>query len=105
MAGCCDTLRVFLFRFSDVKMLPIVGLIMLEIKLATELGSALEREARRARKSKATLVREAVAHFLQEADDYQAVLAFRKRRGRTRTLAEVKRRRGRLDLRQRQRSN
>ena len=67
---------------------------MLEIKLATELESALEREARRARKSKATLVREAVAQFLQEADDYQAVLAFRKRRGRTNTLAEVKRRLG-----------
>ena len=75
-------------------MLLIVGLIMLEIKLATELESALEREARRARKSKATLVREAVAQFLQEADDYQAVLAFRKRRGRTHTLAEVKRRLG-----------
>lgn len=67
---------------------------MLEIKLATELESALEREARRARKSKTTLVREAVAQFLQEADDYQAVLAFRKRRGRTRTLAVVKRRLG-----------
>ncbi len=67
---------------------------MLEIKLATELESALEREARRARKSKTTLVREAVAQFLQEADDYQAVLAFRKRRGRTHTLAEVKRRLG-----------
>jgi predicted DNA-binding protein len=67
---------------------------MLEIKLATELESALEREARRARKSKATLVREAVAQFLQEADDYQAILAFRKRRGRTYTLAEVKRRLG-----------
>ncbi len=47
---------------------------MLEIKLATELESALDREARRARKSKTTLVREAVAQFLQEADDYQAVL-------------------------------
>lgn len=67
---------------------------MLEIKLATELESALEREARRARKSKTALVREAVAQFLQEADDYQAVLAFRKRRGRTRTLAVVKRRLG-----------
>jgi len=43
---------------------------MLEVKLAPELEHALEREARRARKSKATLVREAVAQFLQEADNY-----------------------------------
>ena len=67
---------------------------MLEVKLAPELEHALEREARRARKTKATLVRDAVVQFLQEVDDYQAVLASRKRRGRTYTLGQVRQRLG-----------
>jgi predicted DNA-binding protein len=67
---------------------------MLEVKLAPELEHALEREARRARKTKATLVRDAVVQFLQELDDYQAVLASRKRRGRTNTLGQVRQRLG-----------
>ncbi len=67
---------------------------MLEVKLTPELDTALSREARRARKSKATLVLDAVAQYLQDADDYQAVLASRKHRGRTGTLAQVKRRLG-----------
>jgi predicted DNA-binding protein len=67
---------------------------MLDVKLTPELETALSREARRARKSKATLVLDAVAQYLQEADDYQAVLASRKRRGRTYTLEQVKQRLG-----------
>ena len=67
---------------------------MLEVKLAPELEHALEREARRARKTKATLVRHAVVQFLQEVDDYQAVLASRQRRGRTYTLGQVRQRLG-----------
>ena len=47
---------------------------MLEVKLIPELETALSREARRVRKSKATLILDAVAQYLQEADDYQAVL-------------------------------
>ena len=67
---------------------------MLEVKLTPELDTALSREARRARKSKATLVLDAVAQYLQDAADYQAVLASRKHRGRTRTLDQVKQRLG-----------
>lgn len=65
---------------------------MLEMKLTPELDTALSREARRARKSKATLVLGAVAQYLQDADDYQAVLASRKHRGRTATLDHMKQR-------------
>ena len=67
---------------------------MLEVKLTPELDTALSREAQRARKSKASLVRDAVAQYLQDAADYQAVLASRKHRGRTRTLDQVKQRLG-----------
>ncbi len=67
---------------------------MLEVKLTPELETALSREARRARKSKATLVLDAVAQYLQDADDYRAVLASRKRRGRTSTLDQVRQRLG-----------
>ncbi len=67
---------------------------MLEVKLTPELDTALSREARRARKSKVTLVLDAVAQYLQDADDYKAVLASRKHRGRTATLDQVKQRLG-----------
>ena len=67
---------------------------MLELKLTPELDTALSLEARRVRKSKASLVRDAVAQYLQEAADYQAVLDSRKHRGRTRTLDQVKQRLG-----------
>lgn len=67
---------------------------MLELKLTPELDIALSREARRAHKSKATLVLDAVAQYLQDADDYKAVLASRKHRGRTATLDQVKQRLG-----------
>ncbi|OGA14039.1 MAG: hypothetical protein A3G25_21385 [Betaproteobacteria bacterium RIFCSPLOWO2_12_FULL_63_13] len=67
---------------------------MLEVNLPPELDTALSREAQRARKSKASLVRAAVAQYLQDAADYQAVADARKHRGRTRTLAQVKRRLG-----------
>ncbi len=61
-----------------------------------DLAKALARAARRAKKSPAELLRELILERLQEEDDYRAVLAFRKRRGRTRTYshAEVKKRLG-----------
>ena len=67
---------------------------MLEVNLTPELETALSAHAQRARKSKASLVRAAVAQYLQDAADYEAVLAARKRPGRTRTLAQVKQRLG-----------
>ena len=54
----------------------------------------MTQDTRRARKSKATLVLDAVAQYLQDANAYQAVLASRKHRGRTITLAQVKQRLG-----------
>ena len=74
--------------------MPLDTTVMLEVELTRELDTALSREARRARKSKATLVLDAVAQYLQDADDYQAVLASRKRRGRTTTSDQVKQRLG-----------
>ena len=50
--------------------------------------------ARRARKSPAVLLRQLIVDGLQEADDYRAVLAFRKKPGRTYSQAEVKKRLG-----------
>jgi predicted DNA-binding protein len=67
---------------------------MLEVKLTPELDTALSREAKRARKSKASLVLDAVTQYLQDVDDYQTVLASRKHRGRTATLDQVKQRLG-----------
>ncbi len=62
---------------------------MLEVKLTPELDTALSREARRARKPKATLVLDSVAQYLQDADDYPAELASRKHRRRTVALDQV----------------
>jgi predicted DNA-binding protein len=67
---------------------------MLEVKLTPELESALSEHAKRARKSKTSVVRAAVAQYLQDAADYEAVLNARKHRGQTRTLAQVKQRLG-----------
>jgi predicted DNA-binding protein len=67
---------------------------MLEVKLTPELDTALSREARRARRSKAALVLNAVEQYLQDVDDHQAVLASRKHRGRTATLDQLKQRLG-----------
>lgn len=62
--------------------------------LDADLISALARAARRARKSPSALLREFVLEGLQEANDYRAVLAFRKKPGRTYSHAEVKKRLG-----------
>lgn len=63
---------------------------MLELKLTPELDTALTREARRSRKSKAALVRDAVARYLEDLEDYRDALAVKKRRERTYSVAEVK---------------
>ena len=62
--------------------------------LDTDLINALARAARRAKKSPSALLREFVLDGLQEKDDYRAVLAFRKKHGRTYSHAEVKKRLG-----------
>ena len=63
---------------------------MLEFKLTPKLESALEEHAKRARKSKAAVMRAALAQYLQDVADYQAVLNARKRRSRTSSLEQVK---------------
>ena len=67
---------------------------MLEVQLPAEMGEALSKAARRSRKSRAKLVLDAVAQYLQDADDYRAVVVSRKRRGKTSTLQQVKQRLG-----------
>lgn len=67
---------------------------LLEVKLSPELETALSAHARRSRKSKTSLVRAALVQYLEDVADYQAVIAARKRGGRTRTLAQVKKRLG-----------
>ena len=62
--------------------------------LDTDLAKALARAARRAKKTPSALLREFVLEGLQEADDYRAVLAFRKKPGRIYSHAEVKKRLG-----------
>jgi hypothetical protein len=62
--------------------------------LDADLVKAVARAARRAKKSPSALLREFVLEGLQEKDDYRAVLTFRKKRGRTYTHAEVKKRLG-----------
>jgi predicted DNA-binding protein len=56
-----------------------------------ELAKALARAARRAKKTPAALLRELILERLQEQDDYRAVLASRKKRGRTYSHPAVKR--------------
>lgn len=67
---------------------------MLEVELSPEMETALSAQAKRSRKSKATLVRNAVAQYLEDAADYQAVIESRKQRGRRHSLAQVKQRLG-----------
>ena len=66
----------------------------MDLKLPPELDAALAREAKLARKPKTALAQRAIESYIEEAADYRAVLASRKRRGRTSTLAEVKKRLG-----------
>ena len=66
----------------------------LPLKLPLGNDAALAREARRARKPKATLLRQAVEAFLEELADARSVQAARSRRGKPIPWAEVKRRHG-----------
>ncbi len=62
--------------------------------LDTDLVDAIARAARRAKKSPAALLRKMILDGLEEIEDHRAVLAFRKKPGRTYTHAEVKKRLG-----------
>jgi len=66
----------------------------LDLKLPPEIDAALGREARRARKPKAALLRRAVEAYLEELADTRAVQAARAQGGKPIPWAEVKRRHG-----------
>jgi len=66
----------------------------LDLKLPPEIDAALAREAKRARKPKAALLRRAVEAYLEELADARAVEAARSQGGKPVAWAEVKRRHG-----------
>ena len=63
---------------------------MSAVEIHPSLIRALQARARRARISVDRLVKRLIADGLQEVDDYEAIKAFRRRRGRTVPLADVK---------------
>lgn len=66
----------------------------LDLKLPPEINAALAREARRAHKPKAALLRRAVEAYLEEFADVRAVDVARSQGGKSIPWAEVKRRHG-----------
>ena len=77
--------------------MPLDDATSLLVELDRPLSDALKRAARRARKSPAEMLQRLLREKLEEDGDYKTVLAFRKRRGRTLSLADVKRRHGLAD--------
>ncbi len=67
---------------------------MSSVEIHPALIRALQSRARRERTSVDRLVKRLIADALQEVEDYDSIKAFRRRRGRTVALAEVKKRLG-----------
>jgi hypothetical protein len=67
---------------------------MSSVEIHPSLIRALQARARRERISVDRLVKRLIADGLQEVDDYETMKAFRRRRGRTVPLADVKARLG-----------
>jgi hypothetical protein len=67
---------------------------MSSVQIHPSLIRALQARARRERISVGRLVKWLIADGLQEADDYEAIKTFRRRRGRTVPLADMKKRLG-----------
>ena len=67
---------------------------MSSVEIHPSLVRALQARARRERISVGRLVKRLIADGLQEAQDYEAIRAFRSRPGRTVPLADVKKRLG-----------
>lgn len=67
---------------------------VLTVQLDAALSEAVARLARRKRKSREAIAREALLELVQSERDYQAVLAFRRRPGKTVSLKALKRRYG-----------
>lgn len=66
----------------------------MDLKLPPEIDAALAREARRAHKPKAALLRRAVEAYLEERADARAVEVARSQGSKPIPWAEVKRRHG-----------
>jgi predicted DNA-binding protein len=66
----------------------------MDLKLPPEIDAALTREARRAHKPKAALLRRALEAYLEELSDARAVEVARNQGGKPIPWAEVKRRHG-----------
>jgi len=66
----------------------------LDLKLPPEIDAALAREAKRARKPKAALLKRAVEAYLEELADARAVALARGQGGKPIRWTEVKRRHG-----------
>ena len=66
----------------------------MDLKLPPEIDAALAREARRAHKPKAALLRRAVEAYLEELADARAVEVARSQGGKPIPWVEVKRRHG-----------
>ena len=66
----------------------------MDLKLPPEIDAALAREARRAHKPKAALLRRAVEAYLEELADARAVEVARSQGGKPIPWGEVKRRHG-----------
>ena len=67
---------------------------MSSVQIDPSLARALQARARRERISVDRLVKRLITDGLQEVEDYEAINAFRRRRGRTVSLADVKTRLG-----------
>ena len=67
---------------------------MSSVEIHPSLIRALQARARRERISVDRLVKRLIADGLQEVDDYEAIKVFRRRRGRTVPLGELKSRLG-----------
>lgn len=67
---------------------------ILTVQLDAALSAAVARLARRKRKSREALAREALLELVQSEHNYQAILAFRHRPGKTVSLDVLKRRYG-----------
>lgn len=89
--------RIILHQHLRPKHMPLDQRESVTIELDQPLSEALKRAARRARKSPADMLQRLLREKLEEDGDYKAVTGFRKRRGRTFSVSEIKRRHGLAD--------
>ena len=88
-----------MYRADSSQMIICAGLFYgritnLDLKLPPEIDAALAREARRAHKPKAALLRRAVEAYLEVLADARAVETARNQGGKSIPWSEVKRRHG-----------